>query len=389
MDYQTSKYFANKWGISERRVIKLCKDGRIDGAIRSSLTWMIPENALKPADKRSKISKYLDTQKKVLVVNSNEKIAEELNKQIGLSGYQVENRVCKYTFRELKILLEQSDTYYDGLILFYTENTGNSDAVENFIKSFCEKLHFMSSIILITSDTKGNISIVQDIASDLINQFGVRINAINIEAPLKKNLIIDYDEIIQDIVLLLTKFESCNGNIINTTAKSVILDDNGKSEMLDIGKYYKLNNYLYSKLKQDSHIWSAQIVMEIDWSEDAIEMQYRKLVVQSSYLCNVEYILVVAHDELKYLKDSTLFKIYENSNINTTIVDLDDLSKKSPLLLVTLGNGWTGINEDYLIVNDIKDSQTKGYVSNNKDIIKKSKECFDKIKKYGKNIKEI
>ena len=389
MDYQTSKYFANKWGISERRVIKLCKDGRIDGAIRSSLTWMIPENALKPADKRSKISKYLDTQKKVLVVNSNEKISDKLDKQIELAGFQVDNKVCKYTFRELKILLEQSDTYYDGLILFYTENTGNIDAVENFIKLFCEKLHFMSSIILVTSDIKGNLSIVQDIASELNNQFGVRINAINIEVPLKKNLIIDYDEIIQDIVILLSKLESCNGNIINTTAKSVVLDENGKSEMLDIGKYYRLNNYLYNKLKQDSHIWSAQIVMEVDWSEDAIEMQYRKLIVQSSYLCNVEYILIVAHDELQYLKDSTLFKIYENSNINTIIVDLDDITKKAPLLLVTIGNGWTGIDENYLIINDIKDSQTKGYVSINSDIIRKSKECFNKIKKYGKSIKDL
>ena len=389
MDYQTSKYFANKWGISERRVIKLCKDGRIDGAIRSSLTWMIPQNALKPADKRSKISKYLDIQKKVLIVNSDEKISEELNKHIETAGYQVENRKCKYTYRELKILFEQSETYYDGLILFYTENNGNVDAIENFIKIFAEKLHYLSSVVLVTSDSKKELKIVQELSSDLINQFGVRINAINIEANLKKELIINYDEIIQEIVILLTKLDNINGNVINTTANNVEIDSHGKSEMLDTGRFYRLNNFLYSKLKQDSYVWTSQIVMEVDWSEDSIETQYRKLVVQTSYQCNVEYILIVAHDELKYLKESTLFKIYENSNINTIVVDLDEITKKAPLLLVTLGNGWTGIDEDYLIVNDIKDSQTKGYVSTNKDIIKKSKDCFDKLKKYGKSIKEL
>ena len=159
--------------------------------------------------------------------------------------------------------------------------------------------------------------------------------------------------------------------------------------MLDTGKFYRVIDYLYSTLKQSSHVWIAQIIMEDDWSEDALEMQYRKLIVQSSYLCQIDNLLVVSHNEIPYIKKSNIYKIYENSNINTIIVDLDEISEKSPLSLVTLGNGWTGINNDILIVNDIKDSQTKGYVSTNPEIIKKSRECFNQIKKYGTNIKEI
>lgn len=390
MEYQTSKYFANKWGITERRVIKLCKDGRIDGAIRNSLTWMIPENALKPADKRSKMSKYLNTQKKVLIVNSYEKISQELEKQIKVSGYQVDNKICKCTYRELKTLLEQSDTYYDGLIMFYLENTGNYAAIETFIKMFSEKMNFSSSIVLVTSSMKyGDIKISPNIFSELMNQFGVRFNILNIKAPLKKDLIINYNQIVQDIVLLFSSFKDANGNVVNTSTNSVVLDSNGKSKMLDTGKFYRVIDYLYSTLKQSSHVWIAQIIMEDDWSEDALEMQYRKLIVQSSYLCQIDNLLVVSHNEIPYIKKSNIYKIYENSNINTIIVDLDEISEKSPLSLVTLGNGWTGINNDILIVNDIKDSQTKGYVSTNPEIIKKSRECFNQIKKYGTNIKEI
>ena len=45
---------ANKWGISERRVQKLCEENRIPGIAKFSRMWLIPENAEKPMDKRKK-----------------------------------------------------------------------------------------------------------------------------------------------------------------------------------------------------------------------------------------------------------------------------------------------------------------------------------------------
>lgn len=41
---------AERWGISERRVQKLCKESRIEGAIRFSRVWAIPKEAPKPTD---------------------------------------------------------------------------------------------------------------------------------------------------------------------------------------------------------------------------------------------------------------------------------------------------------------------------------------------------
>ena len=50
----TIKEAAKAWGITDRRVNELCKSGRIPGAIKEGKQWFIPDNTLKPADKREK-----------------------------------------------------------------------------------------------------------------------------------------------------------------------------------------------------------------------------------------------------------------------------------------------------------------------------------------------
>ena len=54
MEYISVSEAAKKWGISERRVQKLCEENRISGVERISRIWLIPRNAEKPTDKRYK-----------------------------------------------------------------------------------------------------------------------------------------------------------------------------------------------------------------------------------------------------------------------------------------------------------------------------------------------
>lgn len=54
MEYISTKEAAEKWGISERRIQKLCEEGRIDGVVRFSRVWAIPKDAPKPQDLRKK-----------------------------------------------------------------------------------------------------------------------------------------------------------------------------------------------------------------------------------------------------------------------------------------------------------------------------------------------
>lgn len=52
MDFITVQEIAIKWDISQRRVQKLCKEGRIQGVLRFGKSWMIPSDAKKPTDPR-------------------------------------------------------------------------------------------------------------------------------------------------------------------------------------------------------------------------------------------------------------------------------------------------------------------------------------------------
>jgi Fic family protein len=52
MEYLNTKQAANLWGISERRVRKLCSEGQIEGAKRVGRAWLIPDDTQKPADQR-------------------------------------------------------------------------------------------------------------------------------------------------------------------------------------------------------------------------------------------------------------------------------------------------------------------------------------------------
>lgn len=50
MEYISVLEAAQKWGITERRVQKLCEENRIPGVIKFSRIWLIPRDAEKPKD---------------------------------------------------------------------------------------------------------------------------------------------------------------------------------------------------------------------------------------------------------------------------------------------------------------------------------------------------
>lgn len=52
LEYISAPEAAEKWGISERRVQKLCEENRITGVAKFSRMWLIPKDAEKPIDGR-------------------------------------------------------------------------------------------------------------------------------------------------------------------------------------------------------------------------------------------------------------------------------------------------------------------------------------------------
>lgn len=57
MEYLKICEVAKKWGLSERGVQALCAQGKIEGATRFGRSWMIPQNAIRPVDGRTKAGK--------------------------------------------------------------------------------------------------------------------------------------------------------------------------------------------------------------------------------------------------------------------------------------------------------------------------------------------
>lgn len=53
MRYMDVKTAAERWGITQRRITTLCRDGRIVGSRKEKGIWLIPEDAVKPTDGRS------------------------------------------------------------------------------------------------------------------------------------------------------------------------------------------------------------------------------------------------------------------------------------------------------------------------------------------------
>ena len=67
MEYMSAPQAAEKWGISERRVQILCSENRIPGVSKLGYMWLIPKNAEKPIDGRTKRGKE---QKNEMLQNS-------------------------------------------------------------------------------------------------------------------------------------------------------------------------------------------------------------------------------------------------------------------------------------------------------------------------------
>lgn len=64
-DYLTIKEVSVKWGLTERRIQKLCSEGKIPGAVKFGRDWAVPKDAEKPPDGRITTGEYKNWRKKL------------------------------------------------------------------------------------------------------------------------------------------------------------------------------------------------------------------------------------------------------------------------------------------------------------------------------------
>ena len=59
MKYLSVSQTAGRWGITRRRIQRLCNEGRVEGTMKIGSYWAIPKDAEKPKDARIKSGKYI------------------------------------------------------------------------------------------------------------------------------------------------------------------------------------------------------------------------------------------------------------------------------------------------------------------------------------------
>ena len=89
----TIKEAAEIWGISTRRILKLCSEERIPGAVKDG-KWLIPADAMKPADKRVKNGEFIKNKRD-----------KNLPLPIGVSDYR--KAVTNYYYVDKTLLIKE------------------------------------------------------------------------------------------------------------------------------------------------------------------------------------------------------------------------------------------------------------------------------------------
>lgn len=383
MGYLTAKQFSERWRISERRIIKLCKEERINGAIKNGMVWEIPEETLKPSDRRSNIYKYINIQKRIMIVNAKEEVKKYLLELIEKEGYIAECR----EFNEVRSL-NKLNKYYESLIYFSINHMDQDE--ELFITDFSKKLNSESSIVIVDYDEPKRNKIEKKLANPLKEEIGLKINTLVLDIPKAKDVLVNYNEIAEDIVELLIKFKNTTGIAITTDGGKMEFNQKGKTENLEVGRFYKVINHYFRNLNKESYLWCASIMLEDEWTEEPQEMKFRVINLEvANRGVKVERIFIFSKDKIKEFKENKTLKIYMQSNIETLFVDYDEVREKNPNLLKVVADGWDGIDQHTLIVDLPEGSNERGYVSKNTKEVMKAYDCFQELKRYAIDLKKV
>ena len=384
MGYLTAKQFSEIWGITERRIIKLCKENRISGALKNGMVWEIPEGTIKPSDRRSSIYQYINIPKRIMIVNVKEELKEYLSELIKREGYIPEHE----ELNNIRDNLDNVSKYYEGLIYFSINNMNKDE--ELFITNFSNKLHSESGIIIIDDSGAKRNEIEKKLADKFKNEIGLKINTLILDIPKDKDVLINYNEISEDILELLIKFKNTTGIAISTDGGKIEFNKDGRTENLEIGKFYKTINNYFKKLNKESYLWCASTMLEDEWTESPQEMKFRLINLEvANRGVNIERIFIFSKEKIKQFRENKTLKIYMQSNIKTLFVNLDEIKEKRPNLLKIVGNGWDGIDKNTLIVDLPEKSKERGYISKNTKEVMKAYNCFQELKQYSKNLKEV
>ncbi len=122
----TVKETSKLWGLTERRVAGLCKNGEIKGAVKEGKAWLIPTDAEKPVDKRIKTGTY-----------SKPSRPTNLPLPIGISDYRVAS--SEYYYIDKTMMIKDFLDERPMVSLFTRPRRFGKTLNMNMIRTFFEK----------------------------------------------------------------------------------------------------------------------------------------------------------------------------------------------------------------------------------------------------------
>ena len=151
--YMTANEAAEKWNISHRRVLTLCKENRITDVAMLGNMWIIPINAQKPEDARSR--RY---------INSEEKTVKPFLKWAGGKGQLLKEIERYYPFAEGSITKYAEPFVGGGAVLF--DILSKYDLREIYISDINAEL--INSYRIIRDDIDKLIKVLDKMQSEFI-----------------------------------------------------------------------------------------------------------------------------------------------------------------------------------------------------------------------------
>ena len=282
------------------------------------------------------------------------------------------------------------DQYYYGLVIIDIENEINSDDKKMIITEFAKKMYEESSIVLVASSEDSDDQWLKKFSVSLKDNIGARINRINFNFSKDKKVILDEKEIATDIVELLTKFKNTTGATINSDGGCIEFEQDGKTKGMHTGEFYRCIHRYFKKLTKESYLWCASTMLEDEWTEDPLEMNFRVINLEAANRgVKMDRIFIFSKEKIKEFQHNKTLKVYMQSNINTYFVDYDEILEKKPELLKIVGAGWDGIDTTTLIADIANGTSERGYISINEREVKRAYDCFQELMRYAKDLKKV
>lgn len=214
--YLSAREIAEKWNISEKRVRVLCRENRIARAVQSGRSWMIPSDAVKPADARLKKAQSL------LSLIDDKKAALDLCRPLtgGEAERLAQEFVVEYTYNSNAIegntlTLRETDLVLRGLTIGekplkdHLEVVGHKEAFDYIRELVREKQPLTETVIkqihsLVLADKKDDRGVYRRIPVYIA---GAK------TAPVQPYLIVPKTE------QLLTAYQNDKGHIVSRLAR--------------------------------------------------------------------------------------------------------------------------------------------------------------------------